>query len=394
MKLHTKFNSGKMFQQVKSVANHNGYGKDVKFKVLSRTCGTRFSTSQYSEFLKLSESLLLYIDTFRKYGYDEDDEYEITGKDFVVDLLALTDLMRPMVDLLVSLQGLSVPSWKICLWLSKVRQRIQKCIPISFDSPDLPLTSNNIRDIKKGKFKGTKVVPGWLKVEKNVFEEVSDGKKTTTTNWRARDLKVCRVDLEVFRVAMIKSIDLRFSGKSVKRMQKKIVAVDLDELISLCCGHKNLTAVVVDEVKFENYGKQEFLSFWTYICSLPHIKNLYGLFKGELSHIVHRNVKQALKSIIWEKKYREITKQWFNVLPDNDGQNDGIANESLCDFSILDDTEARAFLELGVNCLLLQNVYRMEFQNGKIALTVVNEDKVYETIYINETVYSLIGPEG
>jgi hypothetical protein len=32
--------------------------------------------------------------------------------------------------------------------------------------------------------------------------------------------------------------------------------------------------------------------------------------------------------------------------------------------------------------------------SGKIALTVVNEDKVYETIYTNETVYSLIGPEG
>jgi hypothetical protein len=194
MKLHTKFiiNRGKMFQQVKSVANHNAYGKDVKFKVLSRTCGTRFSTSQYSEFLKLTESLPLYIDTFRKYGYDEDDEYEIVGKDFVVDLLALTDLMRPMVDLLVSLHGLSVPSWKICLWWPKVRQRIQKCIPISFDSPDLPLTSNNIRDIRKGKFKGRKVVPGWLKVEKNVSEEVSDGKKTTTTKWRARDLKDCR----------------------------------------------------------------------------------------------------------------------------------------------------------------------------------------------------------
>ena len=27
-------------------------------------------------------------------------------------------------------------------------------------------------------------------------------------------------------------------------------------------------------------------------------------------------------------------------------------------------------------------------------MTVVNEDKVYETIYTNETVYSLIGPEG
>jgi hypothetical protein len=133
----------------------------------------------------------------------------------------------------------------------------------------------------------------------------------------------------------------------------------------LCCGHKNLTAVVVDVVKFENYGKQEFLSFWTYICSLPHItKNLYELFKGELSHIVHRNVKQALKSTIWEKKYCKIMMKWFNVLPDNDGQNDGIANQPLCDFSILDDTEAHACLELGGHCLLLQNVYRMEFQNS------------------------------
>ena len=84
------------------------------------------------------------------------------------------------------------------------------------------------------------------------------------------------MDSEVFCAAMIKSMDLRFSGKSVKRMQQQIVAVDLDELISLCCGHKNLTAVVVDEAKFESYGKQEFLSFWTYVCSLPHIKNLYS----------------------------------------------------------------------------------------------------------------------
>jgi hypothetical protein len=232
MKLHTKFSSGKMFQQVKSVANHNAYGKEVKCKVLSCTYGTRFSMLQYSEFLKLTESLPLYIDTFRKYGYDEDDEYEIAGKDFVVDHLALTDLMRPMVNLLVSLQGLSFPLWKICLWWPKVRQRFQKCIPISFDSPDLPMTSNNIRDIRKGKFKGTKVVPGWLKVEKNVSEKVSDGKKTTTIKWRhTRDLKDCRVDLEVFCATMIKSMDLRFSGKSVKHMQKQIVAVDLDELI-------------------------------------------------------------------------------------------------------------------------------------------------------------------
>ena len=369
-KLHTKFNRGKMLQQVKSVANHNAYAEDVKFKVLSRTCGTRFSTSQYSEFLKLTESLPLYIDTFRKYGFNQDDEYEVAGKDFVVDLLALTDLMHPMIDLLVTLQGLSIPSWKICLWWPKVKRRIQKCIPISFESPDLPLTSTHIRDIRKGKFKGTKVVPGWLKVEKNVSEDASDGKKTTTIKWRARDLKDCRLDLEVFCGAMIKSMDDRFSGKSVKPMQKQLTAVDLDELVSLCCGHKNGTSVVIDEVQFEEYGKEEFLSSWAYICRLPHIKSLDGLFKGELSHIVHRNIKQTLKSIIWEKKFREIMMQWFTVLPD--GQNDGIANDPLCKFSILDDAEASACLDLSRNFLPLQNIYRMEFEDGNYwCLTIV-----------------------
>ena len=36
----------------------------------------------------------------------------------------------------------------------------------------------------------------------------------------------------------------------------------------------------------------------------------------------------------------------------------------------------------------------MNSGSGKIALTVVNEDKVYESIYRNDTIYSLIGPEG
>ena len=92
-------------------------------------------------------------------------------------------------------------------------------------------------------------------------------------------------------------------------MQEQLTAVDLDELVSLCCRHKNGTSVVVDEVQFEEYGKEEFLSFWTYICRLPHIKSLDGLFKGELSHIVHRNIKHTLKSIIWEKEFREIMMQ-------------------------------------------------------------------------------------
>ena len=93
--------------------------------------------------------------------------------------------------------------------------------------------STHIQDIRKGKFKGTKVVPGWLKVNKNVFEEESSGKNPTTIKWRAWDLKDCQVDLEVFCPAMIKPMDLQFSGRSVKTMPKQLVAVDMEQLVSL-----------------------------------------------------------------------------------------------------------------------------------------------------------------
>ena len=327
-KLHTKFNRGKMLQQVKSVANHNAYAEDVKFTVLSRTCVTRFSTSQYSEFLKLTESLPLYIDTFRKYGFNQDDEYEVTGKKFVVDLLALTDLMHPMIDLLVTLQGLSIPSWKICLWWPKVKRRIQKCIPISFESPDLPLKSTHIRDIRKGKFKGTKVVPGWLKVEKNVSEDASDGKKTTTIKWRARDLKDCRLDLEVFCGAMIKSMDDRFSGKSVKPCRSNSQRLTLTSWFH---------CVVV--IKMGHQSSQ--------ISQLKALKPFKSL--------------KCLLHEFWKE---------FNLI-----------SSDICNSGAL-------------TVITYTNIFLLNSGSGKIALTVVNEDKVYESIYRNDTIYSLTGQRG
>ena len=70
-------------------------------------------------------------------------------------------------------------------------------------------------------------------------------------------------------------MDIQVSGKPVKLMQKQLTAVDHDELVSLCCGHKNGTSVVVDdEVQFEEYGKDEgrvSVLLDLYLPSSPHI---------------------------------------------------------------------------------------------------------------------------
>ena len=44
---------------------------DLLLRLTSRSCGTRFSASQYVEFRKLIDSLPLYIKTFREFKYTE-----------------------------------------------------------------------------------------------------------------------------------------------------------------------------------------------------------------------------------------------------------------------------------------------------------------------------------
>ena len=90
---------------------------DLVLKLTSRACTTRFTTSQYMEFHKILASLPLFIKTFREFQFSELKEYQIAGNDFVLYLCAVCDIMKPMMLLLVVLQDLHVPCWKIvCLW--------------------------------------------------------------------------------------------------------------------------------------------------------------------------------------------------------------------------------------------------------------------------------------
>lgn len=59
---------------------------DLVLKLTSRTCSTRFTTSQHVEFCKLLDGLPLYIKTFRQFHYSEIREYVIAGDDFLLDL--------------------------------------------------------------------------------------------------------------------------------------------------------------------------------------------------------------------------------------------------------------------------------------------------------------------
>ena len=119
----------KIFQQGKML-NHAmekmSTDNDLVLKLTSRTCSTRFTTSQYVELYKLLDSLPLYTKTFQQFQFSEIKDYMVAGDDFLLDLCRICDILRPMLEMMVELQGLSVPCWKVAMWWPRLKSRMKE----------------------------------------------------------------------------------------------------------------------------------------------------------------------------------------------------------------------------------------------------------------------------
>lgn len=232
-KINQMFNRGKMLALAKSEAIKS-QSKSNRLLVTSRTCSTRFFTSQYHEFEKLITSLPVYIDTFRENQYSEVKEYEIAGKDFVTDMCGTLDVMKPVIEMLVRLQDLQVPIWKICVWSPKVISTLNAVKGLSLSKPPkhYGYLGNNMDGIQKGKYKGIKLVPGWLLVGATSQKDGS-----TLYKWIVRDQKDCEKDLKQLAVDLIEALESRYE-KSVTQLQEYLTSLDLDSLVKHLCGER------------------------------------------------------------------------------------------------------------------------------------------------------------
>jgi hypothetical protein len=231
-RIHQMFNRGKMLALAKSQAVQS---QCQRLLVTSRTCSTRFFTSQYHEFEKLMTSLPVYIETFRENKYNEIKEYEIAGEDFVIDMCGTLDVMRPAIEMLVKLQDLQVPIWKICVWSSKVVRELGQVATLSLDNPAAEQFSylhGNMKDIRKGKYKGVKLVPGWLLVGTE-----TDENQETVYRWVAREQEDCEKDLKQLAVDLAESLNSRYK-QSVTQLQEYLTSLDLDCLFQHLCGER------------------------------------------------------------------------------------------------------------------------------------------------------------
>eukprot|EP00794_Sanderia_malayensis_P013290 gene13289-biopygen10600 len=373
--VHTMFQRGKMLSTAITISR----AKNLKLKMTKGSCSTRFWTSQYDEFMTIIQCYPVYLEAFRKFGFSELKEYEIAGIDFVTDLCAVVDVMKPVIDLMVKVQSLHCPCWKICSWFPEVERILQ-----TFTSSDILQPSIHMKTLKENiggilereMFKGQKLVCGWLIVEKT----------KTKDQWEARDLTDCDEDLKQFAVDMLDSLQARYTN-CVEEMCHHLTALDIERIFGFLCGTRKKGKPTISEGELEEYGAHGFRMFVKYICTLEHIKE--AIEAGEididykLSHVLHRRFKQALKHFLWEKK--DVIIHWFTLprkkcqplseqVPDSAGK--------VNDFQLIsDDTSFEKLF-----CIKFEGV-----ENGFIVK--IDESAVYNSMYLNEELYTMIGRE-
>ena len=104
-----------------------------------------------------------------------EEEYQLAGYDFILDLLIVSDVLEPLVNLMVVSQKTSLPCWHIVRYKKVTLEKLHKMAQnpksqtddeeVSLDADLSPLTSNYLPDIcREQSYKSVEV-----RYVKNVF---------------------------------------------------------------------------------------------------------------------------------------------------------------------------------------------------------------------------------
>ena len=273
--IHQIFQRGKNLAQAKTKADT----MNCKLQLTSRTCATRFATSQIHEFRKLISSAHVYMATYEEFHKNDPKfelkKWEICGQDFVADLCGCVDVFLPLITFLVQLQGLSVPIWKASVWFPKVTADLDGLVKLRVNSPpgNCFHLASNISDIKKKSFHGQKLVDGWLIV--GIEASSSGEERSEILKWKMRQLHDVESDLQNLAKDLSVSLTSRFE-KCASNLQSILGCIDIDCILNLLVGVRKPSGYpsLMKEEEFVEFGREDFKQFFKYICSLKHVKEL------------------------------------------------------------------------------------------------------------------------
>ena len=170
-----------------------------------------------------------------------------------------------------------------------------------------------------------------------------------------------------------------------KEMQHVLACLDLDTLISLMCGEKlagGKVKLALGQGPLEFHGVDDFSKFYSYVCSLPHVKQLAQeedtFLDSAFASTVFHHIKQALKAYLWRDASEHLVK-WFSI--------PASSAAPLKKLEVVDPS-TEASTSLG-------NTFQLALEGRKQPLkTKLNEAEVFRSIYTDETLFTSIGIEG
>jgi len=165
-------------------------------------------------------------------NFDE-DESAVCGQDFLVDLLGAVDALTPVINLMVEVQNLQSPGWKVVPYgetTLKLMEQMLEELKGSGEtwslSSNWPLLSSSINEVLDMSYRSVELVDGWL-------VQASNNKKI---EWVCRQTEDCKADLELFLGKLISEVKTRLQNSVNEGVRLLHNAVDLSRLMSKVGG--------------------------------------------------------------------------------------------------------------------------------------------------------------
>ena len=331
----------------------------------------RFTSSAYEQWLKIEKSFSSFWQAFELlHPHREEEEelqYMITGYDFVSDLLAFLDVLKPVVDLMFRVQSLDTPVWKLKLWWPKVKAKLAKAA--SGDLEAYPRLKNVIDSLKPdGVFNDVTLLQGWLVVNDAGPGAGRDGSRFT---WKMREPHDVKRDRETLALDLLSSLDRRVAAVVRDGAFSVLEVFDAARLVNLHCGSLfgDDVKLVVSEGDYDIYSENECRQVLETSVNLPHIEESGINFDPRLAHRYMNSIKEAVMLGVWKSPCVE----WF-ILEDNVPLN--IGNSNLVSF-------------LSVPSNDLDSLFHMKFDDGKEYNVGLHEQNFYASFYSNPEIYSI-----
>ena len=332
----------------------------------------RFASSSYEQWVKIEKSFHSFWQAFDilhpNRSEEEEYQYMIAGSDFVADLLAFLDTLEPVVELMLRVQSLDTPIWKLKSWWPCLKAKMEKTAEGGVDSfPRL----KKIDPVKPGmQYKDVKLLEGWL------ITAVNGTGRDKQYTWQMREETEINDDHRRFAEDLLLAIEKRVSTITSHEYLGVLQVFDAAQLVQLQCGKRNSGVVAwkISAGEYDTYGVEECQEIMKVISRMQHIEECGIDFDPRLAYRYMICLKEAVAAGVWDG----LCPEWFIDVKTS-------MSMKLGDLQIVEFSPTQTTSEY-------ESTFMIKLSDGSEIKVRLHEQSVYASFYSNERIFSIAKP--